>query len=523
MPSVPHAIDASLLALGRQTGLSSVLRALENAVDRVLLAAFEGSPANRSDVAEALEMVRRCIAFAQSESGGRGDLAELPQLERLSALLEAQLAPGVGDVRAPAQVLPSPRRASLDVAKKAAPSEPRPFATLMRPQRTNEIVSSILSRLATLYSRRQHLLDDLLSSWRDFRDVDRKIQDAVWSVSWFEDAVLGPARAALSAAEDDAERFSAALTLLCAGDADFVFSLVFEKSASQIEGADGPLLALRMGGDASLLARAEASIATPSLDVRKWVLSTLADWGRLSADTLVGLLDDPSDEIAGRAAELLAWVGRSPIDSGTIEARLRQGVSEGRYCSFLYAAVALGSVTALQEVRRMMDAGVAVTARAIDALAVAGSESDSERLLNLAAREEALAPLAVLAAGHLGNPTAVNAFPTDAGHRARQTILGDADTPVAPGPTSRRLLYGHPWTLSSALARLSEPDELIRSRQWYALEVAVRTGARPLVVFDATARVGVQDSATARIRNAIEARRRPVPDGSWFYFGQRLG
>jgi hypothetical protein len=523
MPSVPHAIDAALLALGRRTGLSSVLRALETLVDRVLLAAFERSPANRSEIAKALEMVRRCIAFAESESAGRGDLAELPQLERLSALLEAQLAPDVADVRAPAQVRPLPRRASLEVARKAAPSEPRPFATPRRPQKTNEILSSILSRLATLYSRRQHLLDDLLSPWRDFRDVDRKIQDAVWSVRWLDDSILGPARAALSAAEDDADRFAAALTLLCAGDADFVVSLVFERLAAQIGGADGPLLALRMGGDASLLARAEASLATASLDLRGWALSTLADGGRLSADALVGLLDDPSDDIAGRAAELLAWVGRSPLDSATIEARLRQGVSEGRYCSFLYAAVALGSVAALQEVRRMMDAGVAVAARAIDALAVAGSESDSQRLLGLAARDEALAPLAVLAAGHLGNPIAVNAFPTAAGARARQTVLGRAETPVAPGQNSRRLLYGRTWTLSSALARLAEPDELVRSRQWYALEVAVRTGARPLVVFDATARVGVQDSATARIRNAIEARRRPVPDGSWFYFGQRLG
>jgi hypothetical protein len=522
MPGVPHAIDAALLALGRQTGLSSILRALENSADRALVAAFEKSPPSPSELAKAVEMVRKCIEVVRSEAGGRGDLAELPRLETLSSLLEAQLPPDPIAARQPPLVPPPPRPAIPEVVEKPVPAAPRPTTTLIRPDRTSEIVSAMLSNLGGLYARRGHLLDDVLSLWRDFRDVDRRIQDAIWSMSWLEGAVVAPARAALAAAEDEAEGFAAALTLLCAGDGDFVLSFVLDPPAAQADGIAGPLAALRLGADVSLLARAEAAIAGASLEVRGWLLSTLADHGRISSDNLVELLDDPSDDIACRAAELVAWLGRAPGDSAALEARLRQGISEGRYCAFLYAAVALGSENALREVRRLMDAAVAVTARAIDALAVAGAEGDHARLLALAARDEALAPLAVLAAGHLGNPAAASALPSDGGERARRTILGDGESSGANAQTGRRLLYGHPWTLSSALARLVEPDELLRSRPWYALEVGVRTGTRPQAVFDATARAGLQDAASARIRNAIEARRRPLPDGSWFYFGQLL-
>jgi hypothetical protein len=215
--------------------------------------------------------------------------------------------------------------------------------------------------------------------------------------------------------------------------------------------------------------------------MRVWLMSTAGD----------------HDQVACRAAEMLAWLGRSQADARTIEGLLRPDDSPDRQSAFLYAAVALGSMQALQQLRRMLDAGTSVTVAAVDALAAAGSMADAERLLHLAARDEALAPVAVLAAGHLGHPI-------------------DA---AAARPT-QRLLGGKPWTLAAAQARLADPGELARARHWYALELMVRTGVRPQVVFDATARVHTQDAAVERLRKWFEQRPRVLPEGGWFYGGQ---
>src|SRR5205814_2183367 len=178
-----------------------------------------------------------------------------------------------------------------------------------------------------------------------------------------------------------------------------------------------------------------------------------------------------------RAAELLAWVGRSKADARTIEGLLRLDDPPARQSSFLYGAVALGSTRALHELRRMLDAGAAVTSAAVDALAAAGSAADSERLLGLAARDEALAPVAVLAAGHLGNPIAgggPEGVNPDVIARARATTGADGDRRASDGAPPKRLLGGKPWTLSAALARLDDPGEFARARQWHALELTVR-------------------------------------------------
>jgi hypothetical protein len=392
--------------------------------------------------------------------------------------------------------------------------------TLGRPYRTKEIVSTILTNLAGLYDRRRYLLADALASWRDLREVDSQIQDAIWSVSWIEGAVLQPGRAMLRDAEGESERFAAAFALLHVGGADAVLSVVSAAGAEASIG-DGVLSALRLAGDAALWERVVA-LSPPNVEANAYYLSWLADRGQLSADVLIERLDDPSDATATRAAELLAWIGRSPADARILERRLREGVGEGRFCPFLYAAVALGSLSALEEIRRQIDAGNPITVHAVGALAVAGSARDAQRLLQHASRDEAHAALALLAAGHLGNRAAAAALAGTespaAAERARRTILDNGGDDS--GPAEARLLYGKAWTLSGALARLAELDELVCARSWFALEVAVRTGARPPAVFDVSARVSVQDAVAARIRAAIEEWRSPIPNGAWFYFGQ---
>jgi hypothetical protein len=391
------------------------------------------------------------------------------------------------------------------------------------PESANKVMSSLLAKLARLYARRENLLRALLTPWSEFANVDGQIDHAIQSVKWIGDAGSASAETALGTADGADEVFAAVVSLLQSKSEASVLAYLVTKNTLLAKTASGALLALRSSAEPSLLEQVESVGSRAAGEGRTSILTALADRGRLSADRLVALLDDPNDDIAARGAELLAWIGRSPADVDAVEVRLHRGPSDVRRCALLFAAVALGSARALQEIRRTLDAGAAVTPLAIDALAVAGRRDDSDRLLRLADRQPELAPLAVLAVGHLGNPAAVDAISgidveDSIRNRAIQTIRGDGTAgPPVPGV---RLLYGRPWTLSDALVRLGAPDELLRSRPWYALEAVVRSGVRPNAVLDRHARSDVQKVAIARVRAAVDAQRPPVSYGSWLYFGR---
>jgi hypothetical protein len=55
---VPDDIDDALLGLGRQAGLSSVLRSLEAALDLAVSSAFQRSPPYPTDVTKTLDLLR---------------------------------------------------------------------------------------------------------------------------------------------------------------------------------------------------------------------------------------------------------------------------------------------------------------------------------------------------------------------------------------------------------------------------------------------------------------------------------
>jgi hypothetical protein len=343
-------------------------------------------------------------------------------------------------------------------------------------------------------------------------------------VGQLEGAVVSPAQELLDAAEDEPECFAAALALLVANRADALVSFLAGPGAAALKG-DGVWSALRLGADGTvwdLFAEALPGVR----ETKAHHISALVDAGQMAPDTLLEILQGDSDELAIHAAEVLAWIGRPPMDTRIVEALLGQAVSERRRGPLLHVAVALGSAAALDEIRHRVDGGEPVTEHAIDALAVAGGARDSERLLRLASQDEALAPLALLAAGHLGNRAVASALSTKAepaalARRASRTIIDEGGEELA-GPTSERLLYGKAWTVSGVLARLGEPDELLRARRWFALELSVRTGAPRPAVLDTSARVAVQDGAIARLRIAIENWRRPSPTGAWLYFGKPI-
>lgn len=121
--AIPPAVDAALLALGRQAGLSSVLRAQEMALDREVLMQFEGSPAP-SNVASVLETLRQCLELARSGKLSAGDQAELPGLEKLAALLQELTAPRPAPEPPTRPVSPTPGPTPVP-SKSTAPSPVR--------------------------------------------------------------------------------------------------------------------------------------------------------------------------------------------------------------------------------------------------------------------------------------------------------------------------------------------------------------------------------------------------------------
>jgi hypothetical protein len=107
-----------------------------------------------------------------------------------------------------------------------------------------------------------------------------------------------------------------------------------------------------------------------------------------------------------------------------------------------------------------------------------------------------------------------------------RSILGDGPPPTDPKNPGRRL-YGEPWTALGALARLTAPDELLRTRDWYAQEIGVRLGLTPPAVLDAGAPSKHQRIATERMRAAVDGARRTkamtTASGKWLFFGQPMG
>ena len=401
-----------------------------------------------------------------------------------------------------------------------APLEPSPPAT--DPGRAGTIISSLLSKLTRLHHRRRVFLRDPLTPWRTFKAVNIQIQHAIQSIKWIGVKGLSVAEAALAAAEAEDERFAAATVLLHTGGS---------KHCSRLSSSGPPRTKRPLPARSS---RSEwrgrhrgSCVWRPLLDsgtsqARTFVLAIFAEHGRISADRLIALLDDPSDEVSTCAASLLAWIGRSPNDkdpSGFDYARgPRRTSMRAVVCGRLSR-----STRALDELRRMLDTGVAVTPLTIDALAVAGGPDDADRLLRLAVRQPDLGPLAVLAAGHLGNPAisaAISETSAEESLRARslRTIWGEVDAPRAES-RGGRLLYGAPWTIPAALTCLATPDELLRSRPWYALKVALRAGIRPNAAINPQSLSEIQEGASAQARATVTAQRQSLPEGSWFYLG----
>src|SRR2546425_3737683 len=90
--------------------------------------------------------------------------------------------------------------------------------------------------------------------------------------------------------------------------------------------------------------------------LRAALVPILVERQRLSPDQLDRLLDNDDDALAAAAAEGLAWVGGRE-QAGRLLQQAGGARSPFRLHTCLFAAVALGSSAALEEVRRRLHAG----------------------------------------------------------------------------------------------------------------------------------------------------------------------
>ena len=240
------------------------------------------------------------------------------------------------------------------------------------PRRNRESTREQLYKLGNLYWRRLSLVRDPAARWCDLVSVDRRIDRALLGLVWTGRRALEQGETSLIEASDDDESFAGSAALLASGG-EAGASRVCGHIISAEDYVVGCVDALCVLNNSAALAPVEALFArTDRPEVRAGLLSYLAEKGRQPTLSLLALLDDPHDEVAIRAAELLARSGRTPHGCSAVEERARKKLPQERRCALLFAAVALGSEWALAECRRLVADGHAISMNIINALVVAG-------------------------------------------------------------------------------------------------------------------------------------------------------
>jgi hypothetical protein len=255
----------------------------------------------------------------------------------------------------------------------------------------------------------------------------------------------------------------------------------------------------------------------------------LSQKGLLPHELLSDLVKHPSDEIAIPAAHALAFAEASHV-TPLLLSWVGKARTVKRANALLFAAVGLGSAAALTEVRTRLDNDAAYDPQLVDALAVGGGRADARRLITLAARPEADASYAVLAAAHLGCaetlealPSLAECVPAEVLDEARHMISGVDPVPDIQGKvaaSSLRSLRGKPWSVSVVLDRLAASDEPVQSQQRLALELRVRTGLSAPTVLPTVASRDEREKLVAQWSAHFAKANGRLAPGDWYYQGK---
>jgi hypothetical protein len=311
-----------------------------------------------------------------------------------------------------------------------------------------------------------------------------------------------------------------------------------EKMMSTLDGAVAenrnlPAIAgtiLRTLTDAAVLDGMRKLLFKPAGDVLgSLLLPLLAQQGVLSSEQLLQFVSHPSDDFAVPAVEALAWFGDAR-DAQLLLASARKTPTLRRANALLFAAVTLGSVEALAEVRAQLPERVASSHHLVEALAIAGDSSDVSRLIALAEQPGVDADYLLLAAANLGCADTVQVLSALAGRvrretleEARRMIVGDGSAhpsgDALPAPAIRRL-RGEPWSVSGLLSRLAAPNEPVQSQRRLALEIRVRTGLAPPTKFPPLMSVPTRTELVASWTAHFAKANGKLAPGGWYYQGR---
>jgi hypothetical protein len=532
----------------RRRGTSPALKVtLRQAVKTLARALAETDTKTQAEaIRQAIDELRFGVHLIQN-SQRPADHAQLQgTAEALSFLapLEGAMAPKPIRILAPA---PPPASAALSPQTHANPPPPAP-TVVPRPapakaeDKTRPFEPQSLDfptvhlRLIGFTRKFKSLhvaLTEPLTTLRDLDVACAELDKIVQAVKWLGVKCVPTFLKASENGETVEDRLIASAALIHLGALGGV-----EKMMSMLEGAvaekqELPPIAgtiLRTFTDATVLDGMLKLLLKPAGDALGSVLlPLLAEQGVLSSEQLLKLMNHPSDDLAVPAAEALAWFG-DPRDASLLLASARKATTPGRANALLFAAVALASTEALAEVRAQLPERAASSHHLVEALAIAGDDSDAHRLIALAEKPGIDADHLLLAVANLGCVATVQSLPALVGHVRRETleqvrrmILGSGSTHPSDEASAIRRLHGEPWSVSGLLSRLAAPDEPVQLQQRLALEIRVRSGLVPPTKFpllmSAAARAELVASWTAHL---AKANGQSAP-GGWYYQGKPAG
>jgi len=539
------AIGPLLRKRGTSPALGVSLRRAVRALDKALVEddLEISAEAARQTIAE----LKQCLPLIH-ESSRPADHEQLEGITNVLALLAPlELTMPPAPLPAPTQSAPSacepfpPLPFHLIPPTPPAPP-PQPVARITATPAAQPFVPPTLNfptvrvRLVGLKERLRVLRVAVDSPFSTLREVDAAhagLQKIVRSINWLGQKRLAAFRQEGAETENPERQLVANLALIHLGDPDAVESLVagLEKQVAGKRGLSALTnTILRTLVDADALERLLKVFLSPSeVAIFSLLLPILAEHGLLSSSQLLDFANHPNDDVAVSAAEALARSGDSR-DAPILLSSALGAPTPARANALLFAAVALGSVAALTEVRqRLSEHTVGASFHLVEALAIAGDDSDADGLLALATSPEVDASQVLLVAANLGCMGVVEALPGLA-DRVPQGVLEEARRMVTGGrhhTTDRpvagmRLLRGKPWSVSGLLSRLGAADEPIQSQQRLALEIRVRTGIVPPTRFPLLMSKADRSALLANwSRHFARANDRLRP-GGWYYQGKPI-
>jgi hypothetical protein len=309
-----------------------------------------------------------------------------------------------------------------------------------------------IEALGDLDRRRAHLLREPLVRWDTLAQAEARIERATLALKWIGGRVMPYLDQRRMESDELAWDFDLIAASLQIGDGARIEESITCAEAGEV--ADPDAFALLVS-TLSVPDRPESHAAVKTCfartshgALRALLLPWLFERQLLPPAEIVPLLSGQDDLVAAAAADVLMWVaGR---DYGPLFLQRAASAPVGpRSRAFLRAASVLGSVPALEQVRRAVDAGE-TNRHFIAALASVGDARDVPRLQTAASQSGPLSALAGLAAAELARPR----------------------------------------TLEAAVATLSSPVACVEARTWAASHLAAQTAHRLGTIYrpDASAR-----------------------------------